>query len=310
MEIRKLALKEARYHPLNSCNQRMLFPVVKLREEETFAPWEETTCPAVVVKTEDLVNPSGRTVQPIVERIKNSGGIHPFLNFNGNVILSSIMRDKTIAGLTAESYAQLINILKPNYYLTPDGETYEGKEHSSALEISRVTNETEYLLQHCPKSTPIGLVKGCNVAQVAGHTNKLLSLGIELFAFHTGDFLCRGSKQDINTAARFVKTIRTKVPWMMIYGCGSRVHFNRFWQVDGFVTQSHFVNAYYHQRMIDSTWVHFNGKVTRSTIMSSLSALDELLIELETQPGLMPWMNLENVSATLIEKTRLNKEGI
>ena len=72
---------------------------------------------------------------------------------------------------------------------------------------------------------------------------------------------------------------------MMLYGIG--INFKKFWWADGFITQSHYINAFKGQEMTDDGWVN-NGNETanRHTIMANLSKFDELLIAMQ-EKGLM-----------------------
>lgn len=306
-EWKRIALRAARQQPLPSCPERTLVPVVKLGEKKTHAPWENTTCPAVVVKVQDLINISGRTMRPVVNRIRTAGDIHKFLGFNGNVILSSITRDKILLGLEPQTYADLINTIKPDYYLTPDGETYFGREHTSEFEINRTLADTAFLLHECPNSTPIGLVKGCNLAQVETHTDRLLGLGVDMLAFHAGDYLCRGTYMEVSRAHAFISAIRKRSSWLMIYGCGKR-DFTRFHSANCFVTQSHFIGAFRGLRLVDGKWSPFDGKVSRQIIMQNLRELEEALFALDTQRGLKPWIE-ENAEQTLTVNGKVQSES-
>ena len=222
----------------------ILIPVVKLGEEMTYSPWEFVQCPKIVVKVQDLVSDDGKTNSPKCEKVASSGGLHEFLSCPGEIVLSSIMPDRTILGFTWQRYVGLIEELEPDYYLTPDGETYLGEPHLSRYEISRVLKETRFLIDAGLNSEPIGLVKGSNVAQVRHHAKALEGLGIHRLAFHVSGFLDHGTAYSIAQADLFSAEIRKIAPWFMIYGCGSKEYFRRFRFADSFVTQRHFLDAF------------------------------------------------------------------
>ena len=221
-----------------------LIPVVKLGEERTYSPWEFVPCPEVVVKVQDLVSNDGKTNSSWCEKFFSAGGLHEFLSCPGEIILSSIMPDETILGFTWRRYARLIEELEPDYYLTPDGETYLGEPRLSRYEISRMLKETQLLIDAGLNSEPIGLVKGSNVVQVRRHAEALMGLGIHRLAFHASGFLDHGTQYSIAQAGVFSAEIRKVAPWLMIYGCGSKEYFRRFRFADSFVTHRHFLDAF------------------------------------------------------------------
>ena len=289
-------LNSARHQELELCKTRFLAPVIKLGETKTYAPWFESHCLAVTIKAQDIVNSSGRSFKPLFGQIKSAGGIHSYLNFQGNIILSSIMKDKTIRNFTPEMYADLIRTLKPNYYITPDGETYFGEKNLSAYEIKRMIEETYFLLGACTKSKAIGLVKGCNMMQIEWHADKLKSMGISTLAFHAGDFICQGNNRSIHQAAHFAARIRKKASMLIVYGLGASINLGRFSFADGFITQSHFIDAFYGMKILGPRLVPFKEAPTRDIIMQNLRAIEENILKIETQPRLTQWA--DNNSAT------------
>ena len=149
-------------------------------------------CFGVVIKAQQLLSTDGKRTNKNYDQILSTGGIHSFLGYEGVVILSSIMRDKAIYGFSTEAYAEMIDALRPDFYLTPDGETYLGEPELSSLEIDRIVSDSKLLIRSCPYSHPIGLIKGCSLRQIESHTSQLLDLGIFRFVFHAGEYLCRG----------------------------------------------------------------------------------------------------------------------
>jgi len=284
------SLAAARHEPLCECPYKFLSPVEKLGEAKTHAPWEVCTCPALTVRLMDIINESGKSEKPIFKKIVKKGGIHAFLGFDGNVILSSIMPDKAIYGMTPERHAEIINAIKPNYYFTPDGETYTGETNlAGSVEIPRMLEESKVLLAKVVKAEPIGLVKGSTLEQVKSHTDSLAKMGMKDFVFHTGDFLAGGSNSEIDKAKAFTREIRRKARVLLLYGVG--INFKNFWWADGFITQSHYINAFYGQEMTDEGWVN-NGKETanRKTIMANLEKLEGLLIAMQGKK-IVDWGN-------------------
>ncbi len=284
------SLAAARHKPLFECPYKFLSPVEKLGEAKTHAPWEACACPALTVRLMDIINESGKSEKPIFKKIVEKGGIHAFLGFDGNIILSSIMPDKAIYGMTPERHAELINAIKPNYYFTPDGETYTDETNlAGKVEIPRMLVESKVLLDKVKQAEPIGLVKGSTLEQIKSHTASLAKMGIKDFVFHTADFLDGGSTSEIDKAKTFTREIRRQARVLLLYGIG--INFKNFWWADGFITQSHYTSAFWGREMTDDGWVK-NGNETdnRKTIMANLEKLEELLIAMQGKK-IVDWGN-------------------
>jgi hypothetical protein len=237
----------------------------------------------VIIKAQPLISRDGRSITPLFRQICDEGGIHNHLDFDGYVILSSIMPDRAIAGLTDELYAEVIDAIGVNTYITPDGETYLGETVLSAYEVFRVLDLTESLLKLCPTIPPVGLVKGCTLEQIRYHATSLQDLGVERYCFHMGDFF-RGSHATIDVGMKFASTIRTIVPELIIYGVGSRRYINALRFADGFATQSHYVKAFYGYKYGGAGWVRAPRRViTRDLIMYNLSGIDRIVADLAYQ---------------------------
>jgi hypothetical protein len=244
----------------------------------TLPPWNDCHFPGLVVKLEDLITGNGKQTKSIFNKIRQSGGLHNYLDFTGNIVLSSIMPDKTIAGLSLERHADIVNSLNPDYHITPDGETYLNEKALSVYEIKRMLQWTEYLIDNCPESIPIGLVKGSCVAQIEDHTDRLCDIGLDLFAFHAGDFIFRSNKKSVQQAKLFYSVIRKKVPWLMIYGIGSDKYFRLFFEADCFATQSHFIQAFYGQEIGNSDIISQDNSGSREMILRNLKSLETMMI--------------------------------
>jgi len=256
----------------------------------THSPWKEVDCIGVTIKAQDLLTSSGRKTNKYFEAIKKAGGIHEYYGCDADVILSSIMPDRMIFGFSAEAYVDMIDIVQPDYYYTPDGETYLTEEWVSRLEINRIFSDTQLLLRSFPYIKPIGLVKGCNLRQIDDHTNRLLQSGISHFVFHAGDYLCRGSSTAIEQAIAFAGSIRQKVPWLVINGLGAMSSLKNFCFADGFVTQSHFVNAFYGQFCDESRTDEGKRSVSRNDIMNNLRNIQRNISAIQQQKTLSEWV--------------------
>jgi hypothetical protein len=266
---------------LSSIKKKTLWPVVKLGEPLTYRPWEAIPVNVIVVKSTDLFNSRGGGARPIYYEILAQEGIHKYLGFNGKIILSSIMPDVTVKAVTKEIYADAVNKLGVDGYFTPDGETYLGEKHLGTYEVNRILQETEYLLKTCTKSKPIGLVKGYNSEQMRAHANALKALGICSMVFHAGDFSRGAEKDETKTGVRFGKDIRRIADTLYIYGVGSRKSLNFYSYADGYITQNHYVNAFYRQRLVDGKWRYSGKKADRNDIMQNLKRIHKEVVDLD-----------------------------
>ncbi len=268
---------------LGKCSVKTLFPVVKLTDLKTYPPWEGCHFPGLVVKLEHLISEDGKRTSTLYDRILKMGGLHNFLKYPGIIILSSIMPDRAIAGLSLQQHAEIINSLGPDYHITPDGETYLNERHLSAYEIDRMLGWTEYLLDNCSKSKPIGLIKGSCVNQIEDHADKLSDLGLEMFVFHAGDFLFRSNKSSIQYARTFYSSIRKAVPWLMVYGVGSDKNIRMFSGANCFVVQSHFINAFHGQEITEFGTAQSDISDTRERVVHNMRVLESIMIKHEAE---------------------------
>lgn len=258
--------------------EKFLLPVIKLHEKRTHPPWDGCHFPGLIIKLDDLITKNGKQTNSLFNKIEKAGGLHDYLDFSGKIVLSSIMPDKAIAGLPLEKHAEIINSLVPDYHITPDGETYLNEKALSDYEIKRMLKWTKYLIINCPEVTPIGLVKGSCLSQIDDHIDGLSDEGIELFAFHAGDFLFRSNKKSIQKAILFFSEIRKRVPWLMVYGIGSDKYFRTFCDAYCYVTQSHFIQAFHGQEIGESSAAFDSDLESRELIIKNLRSLEALMI--------------------------------
>lgn len=268
---------------LEECDVKSMLPVIKLTDSKTYPPWEECHFPGLIVKLEHLISEDGMHTSSLYDRVLETGGLHNFLKYPGIIILSSIMPDRAIAGLSLQQHADIINSLRPDYHITPDGETYLNERHLSAYEINRMMKWTEYLLDNCSGTKPIGLIKGSCVNQIEDHTDRLSDLGLEMFAFHAGDFLFRSNKSSVQHAKTFYSSIRKAVPWLMVYGVGSDKNIRIFSGADCFVVQSHYINAFHRQKITEFRTVQSDISDTRERIVHNMRVLESIMIRHEAE---------------------------
>jgi hypothetical protein len=268
-----------------------LIPAIKLTEPSTYRPWEHVLTPYVVVRLSEFLRGDGSNFNSRFEEVRTAGGLHTFLGYSGKILLSSIMPDKMIFGFTPQMYVECIKALHPDFYMTPDGETYEDEVELSKKEIKRICEDTLHIVKECPESIPFGLVKGSTLSQIEIHTKFMRSFGIKFFVFHTGDFLRFGKLHLLTRSMEYAKRIRKLAPYLAIYGIGSKENMRKFFFANGFITQSHYTKAFYGKIMKYGKWTSYKGQITRDTIMNNLRELNLSLESLKKEyGGLIKWV--------------------
>jgi hypothetical protein len=262
---------------------KVLIPVVKLWEPLTHRPWEYIDAPVIVVRMHDLVTPSGKQFNRIFHKISGTEGIHNYLGYSGEVILSMIMDDKRLRGCTLDRYVEAIKVLKPDFFTTLDGENYLTDIGLSEKELQRMLEESKHLINACPESVPIGLIKCASATQVSEYTKKLINLGLTEYVFHLGDFLFRRGEASVMKAVKYVRIAKNIAPTVFLYGIGSPKHLSRFFFADGFITQSHYVSGFFGLKLRNGHWTKCrDGK---SQVMENLRQIKRVITVLENQQG-------------------------
>ena len=278
------------------------------REPFSHEPWNYVYCPAIAIKVSDYIGMDGTPNEKYYAVVK-AGGLHNYWKFEGIIILSPIMKEPRLGNFKKRTYAKMIALFSPDYYITTDGETYDSANVSkdnmlyystdeiSKREVDKVSLETRYLLTRNLKPIPIGLVKGNNASQIRQHVENLKKLGIKLFAFHTGDFLFRGNRAAIKKAARFARIVKDIGGWLLVYGIGSPKNFTKFGFADAFVTHSHLRNAIKYRTLIDRRWRHCKIEPSSVSVMNNLRQLSTSLESSNKQLTLYKFIRTEIVES-------------
>ena len=231
------------------------FPILKINQPSLSAVHKNLLMDGVIVRLQDLVSPT-YNFNSILDQIREVGGIHNHQDLDGDVVLSSIMRDDILPHFTAEKYAMAINLLKPNFYTTPDCETYEGETiklpdgrifygnvEKSLNQILWSLSITRKLISLCPDSVPLGQVKGCNMEQLNFHMTQLKSLGIYDFVFHVGDFFRHGNPAFIHKAKSYAAFIKKNSRTLMLYGMGAQKKLCEYSFANSYASMNYFIKA-------------------------------------------------------------------
>lgn len=227
-----------------------LFPVIKLNQPSIRDVWKGLPVDCIFVRLQDLICQDSFKFNKTFYEIKAAGGINKYLGFDKPIILSAIMNDRLIPYFNEERYADAINIIQPEYYTTPDGETYEGEISVSQKEIKRCLFQTANLLDLCPQSKPLGQVKGCTPSQIYAHIYWLKQLGINDFVFHMGDFFRFKDKRVLNRAYFYASLIRRHANKLILCGVSAPKNMDKYSFADAYGSLGYFVKATYGQRYV------------------------------------------------------------
>ncbi|MGA2682035.1 MAG: hypothetical protein ABSF44_09580 [Candidatus Bathyarchaeia archaeon] len=209
------------------------------------------------------------------------------MNFNGQIVLSLIMKDGLIANLKPTNYATAINSLHPDSFTTVDGETYDGEFLVSSQELKRIHRENEELLSLVPNVKPIGLVKGCSETQVVNHLKQLKSYGIDEFVFHISDFFRNGNRSMIRQARTLSLAIRKNAEKLILYGFSSQKRLQEYSFADRFVTSAHFVAALNGWKFVGTKQTKYTGGYNAQVITENFAQLCNNIKNLRLQKTLL-----------------------
>ena len=261
-----------------------IWPVVRLDYMKGLNIARAVQSKTILIRAQDLICKETGKFNSTFHKIKSAGGVHKFLNFNGKIILSFVIRDDMIRIFT--NYEVLIKVLKPNTYTTPDGETYEKETDFSLKEIKRITLETIKLIRAFPEIVPIGHVKGCNTQQIKLHLKLLERLGITTFIFHTGDFFRNNSGEMIQKARHYCSLIKKKSNVLFLYGFGSQKKLTEFSFADGYITYKHIITSGNGRVFEGIAKTRFSNKSAEQVAKENLIQMKVNLLNLQKQTKL------------------------
>jgi len=264
----------------------ILSPLVRLDDRETFRVIDVVPVKLVTVRLQDLILKKTFRLKKTYHDIISAGGLHSYLDFKGEILLSLIMKDEIIANLSTKKCAKLINSLKPDLFTTLDGETYEGEFSYSWKEIERINEENKVLLKSCLNCKPVGLVKGCSEKQIDTHVDFLKSQGIDDFIFHVGDFFRNGDVTLIRKSRSYCSRIRKKARKLYLYGMGSPRRLIEFSFADVYITFTHFVTARNGMKFCGTKRVNYCGNYTPERMVDNFIEMHKNITSINNQSKL------------------------
>jgi hypothetical protein len=156
--------------------------------------------PIVAVSLETFY--SGIHETPKLRQAKKNG-IHHFLGYEGQVLLTTDVRDELCDFLLGKPdyFVQTVNQLSPNYVTTLDAYTYfDLPTYISRINVGRVL-KTLPILEDL-RCKVVGLVLGSNSDEVLGFAQRLVQCGVKLLAFPSYEL--RRQKLDVLLRRRIV----------------------------------------------------------------------------------------------------------
>ena len=240
----------------------------------------------IVVRLQDLISKRTYKFNETYNQIIEMQGLHNFLNFKGEILLSLIMKDRIIPNLNPERYSEAIHLLKPNSFTTVDGETYESDFDCARAELERITRENDELLKLAPEFKPVGLVKGCSEKTIENHAKQLKTKGIDELIFHVSDFSRHGKPVMIKRARLYSRKIRPHAKNLMLYGLGSPNLFNQFCFADRYVTLTHYVTAMKGKKFTGCKTMKYSGGCNEEIITKNFDNIHNIIKSMEHQKKL------------------------
>ncbi|MGC8934033.1 MAG: hypothetical protein ACP5LN_02665 [Thermoproteota archaeon] len=159
-----------------------------------------------------------------------SKSLHDFLEFNGKILLSTVMPDELIDKLKIDDYLKLIEDLKPDATMIPDNYTYTDaplyQSWSQTIRLVQLANE--FLCLDIPL---IGLIKGANLRQIYWSLKKEIEMGYVSFVMPSRELFEQGLLNDVlpyvlSMLKKLGKT-NNKNFEMLVYGVGRKLKYSR-----------------------------------------------------------------------------------
>lgn len=148
-------------------------PIIKLGDEATWF-WDSVPHDVLIARLGEALGDEG-----LLKKVK-AKGIHDFLNFQGKVILSTIMPDEMLDRLSKEKYVELLDAIRLDAAMILDCYTYiDDPLVVSWQQLFKSVGAVAYLADHTDIPL-IGLVKGANTEQLSWCLEYLFEMN-----FHT-----------------------------------------------------------------------------------------------------------------------------
>jgi len=155
-----------------------------------------------------------------------SKGLHDFLNFNGKILLSTVMPDELIDKLTKDDYLKLIKELRPDATMIPDNYTYIDvplyRSWSQTMRLISLAND--FLDLDIPL---IGLIKGANLRQIYMSLKREIEMNYVSFVMPARELFEQGLLNNLLSHVlimlKKLGRVNNKKLEILIYGVGRKL---------------------------------------------------------------------------------------
>lgn len=211
-------------------------PLVNPLDERTFAHHHlRDFFPVIVVQVWPMLG-SRNLVQRIVSK-----GLKDFLDFDGKILLSSVMPDRYILKHDVGWFIKLVKNLRPDIATTWDVPTYSDHPLKSSLEWVLQGLEAARSMSLSLEVPLIGLVSGADLTQVRLSSTCLRQMGFENQALACNELLRGRQLLYLGECASVVK--KNSLSLTML-SCSHPRMFRQFQAADHFVGMSWFYRSY------------------------------------------------------------------
>jgi len=185
-------------------------PVIRLTDERSWF-WNDLPLPWIVVRLAELVKDKA------LMQSASSCGLHDFLGFDGKILLSTVMEDELLDGLTPKDYIGMINEIKPDATMTPDSYTYlddplclSWEQTLKQAVFSRVFSELDMPV--------VGIIKGVIWKQIAWSAERAIELGCGSFAIPSRELAEEGLLDGVISAVTTALSKGKEDAQLLLYG--------------------------------------------------------------------------------------------
>lgn len=186
-------------------------------------PLEDPVRPRKDLGMDGVIVSVSRTDSENVRRVEEEG-IHDFLDFDGQVLLSTIMPDRL---LTGETFSFTLSFAKKAGFdgvIGWDMPVYA--DYPKALNLSNLIEATLLTIKYVEEGIPtIPLLKGGDPSEIAFHSEWLRRLGFKRVGLHVTEYILAKSPVNIGVSRGFAKISEDlySLGLLKIYGIGAKL---------------------------------------------------------------------------------------
>jgi len=186
-------------------------------------PLEDPVMPRKDLGMDGVIVSVSRTDSENTRRVE-AEGIHNFLGFDGQILLSTIMPDRL---LTEETFSFTLSFIKKGGFdgvIGWDMPIYA--DYPKALNLSNLIKATLLTIKYVEEGIPtIPLLKGGDPSEIAFHSEWLKRLGFRRVGLHATEYILAKSRVNIGGSKSFAKISEDlySLGLLKIYGIGAKL---------------------------------------------------------------------------------------